>query len=100
MALGESRTSPISADVKRDPATPRSAEPPFGCNMSFEPWQLLLSCRRVDPRRATENHRVPAYGNPGAPREERQETDLAQRRPASSLGRQRQGLGSQALERD
>src|ERR1022692_1121190 len=43
MALGESRTSPISADVKRDPATPRSAEPPFGCNMSFEPWQLLLS---------------------------------------------------------
>src|ERR1019366_6073752 len=43
MALGESRTSPISADVKRDPATPRPAEPPFGCNMSFEPWQLLLS---------------------------------------------------------
>jgi hypothetical protein len=22
---------------------PRSAEPPFGCNMSFEPWQFLLS---------------------------------------------------------
>src|ERR1035438_3405088 len=43
MALGESRTSLISADVKRDPATPRSAEPPFGCPMSFEPWHLLLS---------------------------------------------------------
>src|SRR4051794_6416768 len=43
MALGEGRIGPISAEVKRDPARRRSAESPFGCNMTFEPWQLLLS---------------------------------------------------------
>src|ERR1035438_1908712 len=45
MALDVDSNQPLSADFKRDPATPRSTEPPSGCVMTFvlQPWQLLLS---------------------------------------------------------
>src|ERR1035438_1116305 len=103
MALEVSRTSPLSADISRDPATQRSAEPPFGCDNDFRSTTVAASAvhfRRVDPRRSTENNRVSAHGNPGAPREGGQETDLAQRRPASSFGGQRKGLGPQTVGSD
>src|SRR5260370_1353391 len=103
MALAASKTSPMSADPMRDPATQRPAEPPFGCDYEFRSTTVATSAvdsRWVDQQRAAEMDRVSAYGEPGAPREARQETDLAQRRPASSLGCQRQGSGPKSLGRD